>query len=248
MASLLKSVNLQGIERTQISSEGTKTSQSRRLVFWINIYHTLMLHSRLMLGTARSPYRHYKQAKTTSYEIFAEPYRNVYSLTEIEHCILRAKMSRPVVPASGFFLPECVEGDIKWELALLKAEPRLNFVINYGTVSCLPLAPVFTMPLEEGVTADKVESILNAQLDASSRSYLQNFVLVNCDQGTIILPKVLDWYWRDFVGDDKPPKGLGAKACVLKTAHRLLQGMKRKKISFLIAGGDKRRSHPVSIK
>ena len=59
-------------------SVATADCQQRRLVFWINIFHTLLIHSRLMLGTASSAFRFFTQARAVSYEMFAEPYRNVY--------------------------------------------------------------------------------------------------------------------------------------------------------------------------
>jgi uncharacterized membrane protein YgcG len=53
--------------------------------FWVNLYHALLQHALLLLGPPRSPRDWASFHSSVSYELFG----NVFSLLEIEHCVLR---------------------------------------------------------------------------------------------------------------------------------------------------------------
>ena len=57
-----------------------------------------------------------QQAKSVAYEMFVPPYRNVYSLLEIEHCVLRGCANKPRIPIAGLFLPNRDSDDVKWDM------------------------------------------------------------------------------------------------------------------------------------
>ena len=63
--------------------------QTKLLVFWLNIYHALLVQATFIIGNQKTMMG-FKFTKDTCYEIFREPYRDIYSLIDIEHGILRA--------------------------------------------------------------------------------------------------------------------------------------------------------------
>ena len=74
---------------------------------------------------------------------------------------------------------------------LQKAEPRINFILNNGTTSCLDNVCVFT--------PGKIE----AQLNQGASEFLDKFVTIDETLKQIILPKVCEWYVLDFINGKK---------------------------------------------
>eukprot|EP00946_MAST-07B_sp_MAST-7B-sp1_P002033 g2033.t1 len=218
-----------------VDLSATSPDSMERQIFWINVYHTLVIHTRLLLGAPNSAYGFFKRAKHVSYEIFAVPYRDVYSLLEIEHCVLRGGGSKPKASIAGFFLPsrstEQGKEDVKWDMAPSVSDPRINFILNYATVSSLREIPVFSADshepdLDPGAFIDR-------QFDVASAIYLQHFAVIDVDSRTVVLPKVLDWYRGDFGKTQPSHRG------VLLEVHRLLEGgIKGSKLSILLQGDD----------
>lgn len=212
----------------------SEPDSKERLLFWFNIFHTLLIHTRLLLGASNSAYGFFKQAKHVSYEIFAVPYRDVYSLLEIEHCILRGASTKPRKSLAGFFLPTKVsEGgkdDVKWDMAPSVSDPRTNFILNYGTLSSLRRIPVFAVPAEGNHTA---RASIDVQFDLASSAFLQHFAVIDMDTRCVTIPKVLDWYRGDF------GKTIPSHRGMLLEVHRLLKGsIKGSKLSMLLQGED----------
>jgi hypothetical protein len=67
------------------------------LAFFLNTYHTLLQHALLLLGPPSSKdWASFFQS--VSYEIGSD----VFSLNELEHCVLRGKLSRPRAQPRNF--------------------------------------------------------------------------------------------------------------------------------------------------
>ena len=219
-----------------VDLSATRSNSNERTMFWINVYHTLVIHTRLLLGAPNSAYGFFKQAKHVSYEIFAVPYRDVYSLLEIEHCVLRGASSKPRVSIAGFFLPsragELGKDDVKWDMAPSVADSRINFILNYATVSSLRRIPVFSADGHDDVAPPPPpRASIDAQFDLASAIYLQHFAVVDVESRSVVLPKVLDWYRGDFGKTQPSHRG------VLLEVHRLLKGgIKGSKLSILLQG------------
>ena len=223
---MLKEVNLLNVSNDQ-----------HRYVFWMNVYHTLLLHSRLMLGSSNTPYRFFKHARSVAYDIFAFPHRNVFSLHEIEHFILRGQSKKP---STGFittmFLPSCNKDDVKWDMAPRSAEPRLNLILNYVTTSSPPRIPVFVAAgngEEEEKEEEKKEhsiSSIDRQLDVAASSFLKHCTVVHADEKKVYIPKVLDWYRNDFLSSTETNLSLGSHV-----QHELLVEIQR----LLLVDGDR---------
>jgi len=69
------------------------TTPTQKLAFWLNIYHTLMLHGFLQIGRPNSKKQLTVFQNRISYLVEAQP----FSLTEIEFLILRHDLSKPML-------------------------------------------------------------------------------------------------------------------------------------------------------
>jgi len=158
--------------------------QNDRVAFFLNTYHLLSIHSYLETG---EPGDFALKRRSNSISACYDISGKIFSLIEIEHCILRAPMSRPEIFGSSFFLPSFSKKDSRQLFALQQPEPRINFVINCGSYS----SPYYVWPLDGG-------DQLNQQLDHASAHFLQDQVFVNENKKTIGIPKICIWYAQDF--------------------------------------------------
>ena len=173
--------------------------QTKLVVFWTNIYHAIMLHGQLMFGKSKSVFASSASMKNIKYEIFREPYRHTYSMVEIEHCILRARMSRPETSKLLMSLfPTFDASNPKWDFALPLPEGRINFALNSGLASCLDKVPVFTV------------GKLDSQLNRVCEAYLQESVTIDKRKRLVKLPKLCEWYKKDLASDGRPTSILAA--------------------------------------
>jgi len=110
----------------------------------------------------------------------------VVSIAGLEHCVLRAPMSRPRSLASKVVLPRSKE----YAFALKTPDPRINFALTAGSVSCPTSVPIYTA------------ETLDAQLDQTAARFLSSTVRIRLAAHgvAVTLPKVLDWFARDFGG------------------------------------------------
>lgn len=147
------------------------------LAFLLNLYHLMILHSYFLFGPPSTSLRWASYFTTLCYEINGE----VVSIAELEHNVLRARMGAPRLFMSNLFIPS---GSYPFSLQL--HEPRINFCLNCGASSGIPEILVYT-PEE-----------LDQQMDCISQLFLRRTVEVNLHKRTVLLPKILSWYGRDF--------------------------------------------------
>jgi hypothetical protein len=99
------------------------------ICFFINIYHTLYMHARLVIGTPSknnwSPFY-----SLSCYEIGC----NVFSLLELYNCVLRGLLSQAIMP-SKFEPPALLPSDDHYIYALQKVDYRINFLLYTGSRS-----------------------------------------------------------------------------------------------------------------
>mmetsp|Transcript_29772 Transcript_29772/g.74424 ORF Transcript_29772/g.74424 Transcript_29772/m.74424 type:complete len:1484 (-) Transcript_29772:260-4711(-) len=156
-------------------------SESEQLAYLLNLYHLMTQHAYLVLGPPAST-----QQWLTLYNLVAyQTADDVFSLAELEHCILRAGMSSPHNFPSKFSTPKS-----SFALALARRDWRLNFALNSGSVSIPSGVPIY-LPHE-----------IHEQLEHTAARFIRNTVQVQllADRSGIIvvLPKVMLWYQRDF--------------------------------------------------
>jgi len=153
------------------------------LCFFVNIYHTLLIHSRLLFKPPN------KQNwpmffGNNSYEIGGD----VFSLAELEQCVIRGILSRPRLQ-SKHEAPLIVASDDHYNYGLGAADQRVHFIINNGSVS--HPNGIFLLTPEN----------FKAQLNKATEICLDHSITVDMAWRSVMLPKVCEKYKDDF-GDD----------------------------------------------
>ncbi len=119
-------------------------SHDATIAFFANCYHTLLIHSFVEMGPP-TPAKRKSFFANVSYEIGGR----IFSLTDIEHGILRAAMSHSLMRSNKSFLNRVARAsgaidvftstirrnDPRARLALKAPEPRLNFLLSTGSYS-----------------------------------------------------------------------------------------------------------------
>jgi hypothetical protein len=192
--------------------------------FWVNVFHALLIHAQLVLGKPRNLQNIVSFFNNCSYIVAG----HVFSLAEIEHCILRKHMTKPRVRLVRSFLRVWPRGDEDMEMRPCMSAPpcpatcfacrpdwRLNLVLNAGNSGCAEAIPVFE-PMDE------------AAFDALVNSAMQK-TLADCGvigQDSIELPYSLCRYRDDAPpgGQQEPPERRWARALLLQTAEAVKVG------------------------
>jgi hypothetical protein len=173
-AAKLKEANLYGL------------SEDQRFVFFLNIYHCMVMHAYLVLGPPRSSFQWISYFNSISYQCSDD----IFSLAELEHCIIRSNMSSPTQFLSRFVIPKS-----KYDFSLAATRDyRINFALNPGSLSSPAYVPVFKL------------GRLDQQLDDVSRLYLSAAIKVkkrSSREAEVYLPRVCLWYSEDFVSSSE---------------------------------------------
>ena len=165
----LKSISLAGMPDVE------------RMAFFLNIFHTLLLHALLVLGPPAADLAHWNSFfSRISYEISG----HILSLAEIEHNILRAKGVKPKLLWA--LIPKWNQTDPRRQLSLSSFDPRVDVLLNYGS----KMGPQFIPRFCPG----EVE----VQLDEAVSRMLEWTVRVDVAARTVTLSKMLYWYRGDF--------------------------------------------------
>jgi hypothetical protein len=154
-------------------------SESGRLAFFLNLYHCMIMHAFLVLGPPGSGLKWISFFNNLAYEVDDD----LLSISELEHCIVRAKMAHPSQFMSRFVIPKS-----EYRMALTMTDFRINFALNPGSVSGPPVILVYSP-----------ESI-DQQLDEASRLYLDQATVTQKGSNEVILtlPRICQWYLDDF--------------------------------------------------
>mmetsp|Transcript_38733 Transcript_38733/g.50072 ORF Transcript_38733/g.50072 Transcript_38733/m.50072 type:complete len:367 (-) Transcript_38733:345-1445(-) len=149
--------------------------EDERKAFFLNIYNALAIHSNIALGEPSNLFGRLKVYATASYQIG----EHVLSMNDIENGVLRN--NRP--GATPFAKPQFKKEDPRIAMSL-PCDPRIHFCLNCGAISCPPI---------RFYTAEDIDG----QMDIATRGYMQQ-VEVDPTSRNIRLPKLLDYYERDF--------------------------------------------------
>lgn len=179
-------------------------SDVERTAFFLNLYHVMILHAFLVLGPPDSTFKWITYFNAIAYQCSDD----IFSLTELEHNIIRAAMSYPSQFVSRFVLPKS-----QFTFALTKADYRINFALNCGSLSNPPFVPVYK------------PDTLDQQLDSTCKDYLKIVEVVPQRRNSLIvsLPRICMWFAEDF--------GDGSNNAVLKCVERYLETNKRQMLA-----------------
>ncbi len=117
--------------------------------------------------------------RTHCYEIGGD----VFSLAELECCVIRGSMSQAYHPRPPFVVAKS-PAHLTYSLSFV--DPRINFILNTGNKSNPPEVPV--------LKPDHFEE----QLNSLCTSYMHRNMKVDPPRKQVVLPKVCDVYRNDF--------------------------------------------------
>jgi hypothetical protein len=117
------------------STSPSSSYEKELLCIFLNLYHCMLIHCYLIMGLPTTVFKWSSFFRNCCYEAFGE----IFSLAELEHNILRAKMNPPGINILlKSFLPHS-----KYPFALTHRDYRLLFAINCGSISNLPATPIY---------------------------------------------------------------------------------------------------------
>ena len=158
----------------------SELTENSKKAFFLNIYHLMVSHSFLVLGFPTSTYSFISFFSTMCYQCADD----IFSIKELEHCIIRAEGVSPSNFASKFIIPKHT-----YEFALKEKDYRFNFALNCGSISIPNAVPIYN------------EESIDDQLNLASRQCLEAIVVIEKSEKkglTIKLPRVCSWYLEDF--------------------------------------------------
>lgn len=155
----------------QLSTDSLKTA------FWLNIYNAQI---QLALKSDTSAYNNRtKFFKAKRFWVAGQQ----LSFDDVEHGILRHSK----IKWSLGYLTKWFVNPYERKNRVDKLDWRIHFALNCGAASCPPIQ--FYNP-------DK----LDEQLNLATANYLSADVIYNIDNKTVIVPKLMFWFKKDFGG------------------------------------------------
>jgi Protein of unknown function, DUF547 len=150
---------------------------------FVNIYHCLLQQALLLSVNGpltKKSVTHFM--RTSCYEIGGD----VFSLAELQCCVIRGKMSKPVAPKPPYIEPPKKSNAYRY-YALGFTDCRVHFVLNTGDTAC---------PASIAVLSPET---VDQQLNESCTAFMDNNQLVvDTRRRTVTLPKVCEVYRHDF--------------------------------------------------
>jgi len=161
-------------------------SNNQKLVFWLNLYNTLMLHAYVSVGQPDDHHSWLKFQRASCYEIDG----HLYSLWDIEHCVLRAVMpSSKWLSLQGHHVSanECCfsEDDRRISSVLSKPVPYLTFLLC-NTTTPYPRIRIYHPGSCQKEIMDTVKNCLSAHP-----------LHININAREIQVPLLYKWYAKD---------------------------------------------------
>ncbi|KAJ3428014.1 hypothetical protein M0812_25645 [Anaeramoeba flamelloides] len=155
-----------------------KMTESERLCFFLNVYNALFLHSLIISGFPNLQERNSRRQffSNNSY-IIANHY---FSLDDIYHGILRGNKNSK--HSQNFFK----SNDIKKNFSFKKIHPRIHFAL-------------YNLEFQNYIHIYQPKN-LDRQLIHSTQYSLRN--LIHLENNLILLPKLFEFYQKDFNGKD----------------------------------------------
>jgi len=190
-------------------------THQENLAFWINIYNTLALHAYVHFGPPTTSSGRGKFFSRSKYNVAGL----TYSLSDIEHCILRAPLPKP--RQWGRLLSSSSESfrksDPRHHHVVTVPEPRIAFAINSGSTLSPPLF-VYT------------PSTINEALNDQASEYLEEHLEISLAERTVVMPRKLGFYYRDWGS---------SKAGMLRELSKFLSPTKQATLSTLLSSTSK---------
>lgn len=157
-------------------------SRESRLAFWINLYNALVIDAviqeKVLSSVTESRLGIMRFFQKAAYRVGGAR----FSLTDIEHGVLRENSGFPHFPG-----PHFSSKDPRLLSVIKPMDSRIHFALNCASNSCPPI----------GIYSP--ESI-DQQLELATRNFINADSSVDLKQKQISISKIFRWYWADFGG------------------------------------------------
>lgn len=155
-----------------------------KLTFWINLYNALVIDAVIQENIQNSV----TESRLGILSFFQKAAYQVngmrFSLTDIEHGLLRGNRGFPYFPA-----PHFGPSDPRNQAIIQPVDPRIHFALNCASNSCPPI---------DVYSPDKIHE----QLNLASGNFINNDLIVDQDQKLISISSIFRWYQKDFGGEN----------------------------------------------
>jgi hypothetical protein len=148
--------------------------------------------------------------ENVSYEIGGD----VFSLAELEYCVVGGKLEMPASIPRGWCAPP-PSGDDHYVYALQMVDRRVRLSLNSSSLSNSSVIYMFR------------PETMQATLESASLRLINTTIRIDLKKRTVLLPKVCDMYRNDFGGSSQE---------VLKTIVQFVDGDNKEKLLLLISG------------
>jgi len=178
------------VDLKQVNLDDIDFDSNQALCFFVNVYHVLLLHSRLVLETPnKSTWAAYHHR--ACYEIGDD----VFSLAEIEHCVLRGGSlsnydQKKIKSISRHAAQPPPESDSHYAYALGINDKRAHFLLNNGSIS--HPHKIFLLNSNN----------FDIQLDRATHAMLVTGMRIDQYRRELVLPKVCKVYLNDDDEDE----------------------------------------------
>lgn len=192
--------------------------------FWVNIFHALLVHARIVGGLSQGIFQTIDFYNRYSYVVAG----HVFSLVEIEHCILRSRLSKPHLHLQRFALKVWKRSteQLEWRPCLgaprcpreafeCRPDWRLNLVLSGGSLSTSNAFPIF-----QSCSKEEFEAVMARSVECSLAR------AGKVGQAVVELPHMLYRY------RDDAPAGEPRDTTELRWARVLFPG-RQLKVSYL---------------
>ena len=178
------------VDLKQVNLDDIDFDSNQALCFFVNVYHVLLLHSRLVLETPnKSTWAAYYHR--ACYEIGDD----IFSLAEIEHCVLRGGSlstydHKKIKSISRHAAQPPPESDSHYAYALGISDKRAHFLLNNGSISHPHTIFLLT------------SNNFDVQLDKATHAMIVNGMRIDQYRRELVLPKVCKVYLNDDDEDE----------------------------------------------
>ncbi len=159
------------------------STQDEKLAFWINLYNALVIDAVIKENIRESV----TESRLGILAFFQKAAYSVnglrFSLTDIEHGVLRGNSGFPYFPA-----PHFGPSDPRIDAVIQPFDPRIHFALNCASNSCPPIGIY---------TPEKIQQ----QLDLATRNFINSDLVIQSDLNKISISKIFRWYQVDFGGE-----------------------------------------------
>ena len=169
--------HLSGFEYRSLSS------REEKLAFWINLYNALVVDAVIQENVKQSVTESWLGIlsffEKAAYRVGGER----FSLTDIEHGVLRANRGFPYFPG-----PHFSTRDSRREAVITDLDPRIHFALNCASRSCPPIGVY---------TSERIDQ----QLDLAARSFINGDTKIDPQKKELSVSRIFAWYKNDFGGN-----------------------------------------------